>query len=43
LPYQKHDILAEKCIKWIEKKIKELLKKTEEEKNQQNLYIFETK
>ncbi|MDR1286454.1 MAG: HEPN domain-containing protein [Treponema sp.] len=38
--YNNAIIIAEKCIKWIEKKIKELLKRAEEEKNQQCLDNF---
>jgi HEPN domain-containing protein len=41
--YNNAIIIAEKCIKWIEKKIKELLKRAEEEKNQQYFANFETK
>jgi HEPN domain-containing protein len=41
--YNNAIIIAEKCIKWIEKKIKELLKSAEEEKNQQYFDSFETK
>jgi HEPN domain-containing protein len=41
--YKDAIIIAEKCIKWIEKKITELLKRAEEEKNQQYFDIFEKK
>jgi HEPN domain-containing protein len=37
--YKNVIIIAEKCVNWIDKKIKELLKKTEEEKNQPHLNI----
>jgi HEPN domain-containing protein len=40
--YNNAILIAEKCINWIEKKIEELLKRSEEEKNQQYLDIFET-
>jgi HEPN domain-containing protein len=41
--YNNAIIIAEKCIKWIEKKIKELIKRAEEEKNQQYFDIIENK
>jgi hypothetical protein len=41
--YNNAVIIAEKCVKWIEKKIKELTAKIEEEKNQSYLDNLETK
>ncbi|MHB9294292.1 hypothetical protein Holit_03418 [Hollandina sp. SP2] len=41
--YNNAIIIAEKSINWIEKNIKELLKRSEEEKNQQYLDNFEIK
>lgn len=41
--YNNAILIAEKCINWIEKRIKELLKRSEEEKNQLYLDNFEIK
>jgi HEPN domain-containing protein len=41
--YNNAVVIAEKCVKWIEKKIKELTAKIEEEKNQPHLDNLETK